>query len=94
MVGTEIQVRTERSIFVWRYEELFSQLKRALELTEQQECESAKELLEQVREQLDDDEEYKDLLGEWNLLMARMNFFDPDQAISYLQKARDMIDGR
>ncbi|MBQ7796760.1 MAG: helix-turn-helix transcriptional regulator [Lachnospiraceae bacterium] len=63
-------------------------------MTEQQECESAKELLEQVREQLDDDEEYKDLLGEWNLLMARMNFFDPDQAISYLQKARDMIDGR
>ena len=76
-----------------RDKELFSQLKRALELMEQRECEQAWKLLEQIHSELEEKEEYKELLGEWNLLAARMNFFEPDQAIPYLQKAREMIEG-
>ena len=78
---------------MWKYEELFSQLKRALEVMEQKDCEGAWHLLEQIREEVSGREEYRELEGEWNLLMARMYFYTPDQAIPYLQKAREMIDG-
>lgn len=49
-------------------------------------------LLEQIREEVSGREEYRELEGEWNLLMAHV-FLYPDQAIPYLQKAREMIDG-
>lgn len=79
---------------MWKYEELFSQFKRALELIERQDRTSAKVLLMEVKEALDGNEEYRELEGEWNLLMAKLNFRDLDLALPYLQKARDMIDGR
>ena len=77
-----------------KYEELFSQLKRALNMMEQRDYEGAWHLLEQIREVVEGKEEYKELEGERNLLMARIYFFTPDKAIPYLQKARELIKER
>lgn len=79
---------------MWKYEELFSQLKRALELMKEQDMTGAEVLLMEVKEKLERNEECKELEGEWNLLMAMHHFLDPDAAIPYLQKARSMIGGR
>ena len=57
---------------MWKYEELFSQLKRALTMMEQRDYEGSWHLLEQIREEVEGKEEYRELEGEWNLLMARM----------------------
>lgn len=75
-------------------EELFSQLKRALKMMEQRDYEGAWHLLEQIRETAEGKEEYRELEGEWNLLMARMYFYVPFKAVAYLKKAREMIKER
>lgn len=79
---------------MWVYEELFSQFKRALELFEKQDRRGAEILLMEVKDALEGNEEYRELEGEWNLLMAKLHFCDLDLALPYLQKARSMIKGR
>ena len=75
-------------------EELFSQLKSAFEWMEQKQFEQARTLLTALYDEVNESEEYGELLGEWNLLMGRLHFFEPDQALPYLQKARELIRGR
>ena len=60
----------------------------------QQDYEGAWHLLEQVREEVENKEEYRELEGEWNFLMAHLYYLTPDQAIPYLQKARERISGK
>lgn len=75
-------------------EELFSQLKRALEEMEEKKFEQARKILNELSDELNGTKEYEELLGEWNLLMGRLHVFEPDRAISYLQKARELISGK
>lgn len=72
-------------------EELFSQLKIALEWMEQKKFEQSRKLLSELSDEVSEKEEYRELLGEWHLLMGRLNVFEPDLAISHLQKARELI---
>ena len=60
-------------------------------MMELKDYEDAWHLLEKTRESVNGKEEYGELEGEWNLLMARMYFTSPDQAIPYLQRARELI---
>ncbi len=75
------------------YEELFSQLKRALESLKQRDPFVIDRELESVRKHIEEAGEYPELLGEWNLLMSMRWFMEPEKAIPYLEKARDLIGG-
>lgn len=79
---------------MWKYEDLFSQLKRALACLKEQDLNRAEGLLMEVKETLEDSEECPELAGEWNLLMAMCRFTEPDEAIPLLKKARERIHGQ
>ena len=79
---------------MWSYEDLFSQLKRALASLMEQDLDQAEVLLMEVKEALEDHEEWLELSGEWNLLMAMCRSMEPDTAIPLLEKAKEQIGGR
>ncbi len=68
-------------------------LKRALESIKQRDTANIVRQLEEIGRELDGNERYPELEGEWNLLMSMRWFLEPDQAIPYLEKARELIDG-
>ena len=77
-----------------KYEELFLLLKRALQSIKERDMAGLVERLEEVRRELDRTDRFPDLEGEWNLLMSMRWFLEPDRALPYLEKARELIDGR
>jgi len=78
---------------VWKYEELFSQLKRALACIKDQDLNRAESLLMEVKDAMENDGEDRELTGEWYLLLAMIRSRDPEQAIPLLKKARERIKG-
>lgn len=77
-----------------RYKELFDMLERALECIKERNVVRIEQQLAEVRKALDETTEYPELEGEWNLLMSMRWFLYPDQSIPYLEKARELINGR
>ena len=71
---------------MWVYEELFSQFKRALELFEKQDRRGAEILLMEVKDALEGNEEYRELEGEWNLLMAKWTTTSISKNMTMTQK--------
>ena len=78
---------------MWKYEELFSQLKRALACIKDQDLNRAESLLMEVKDAMENDGEDRELTGEWYLLLAMIRSRDPEQAIPLLKKARERIKG-
>ena len=76
-----------------KYEELFLLLKRALQSVKERDMTELEMRLEAVRRELDSSEPFPELEGEWNLLMSMRWFLEPERAIPYLEKARQLIDG-
>lgn len=79
---------------MWKYEELFSQLKRALACIKEQDLNRAERLLLEMKDEMENRGECRELAGEWYLLLAMARSYDPDQAISLLLKAKNLIGGR
>ncbi len=77
-----------------QYDELFSMLEGALESIKERKVPSIEERLAAVRKKLDETTEYPELEGEWSLLMSMRWFLYPDRSIPYLEKARELIQGR
>ena len=79
---------------MWMKKDLFSQFKRALECMKEQDLTGAKGLLMEVKEESENNREWPEGEGEWNLLMAMCHYLEPDRAIPLLEKARTLIHGR
>lgn len=60
----------------------------------EQDLDQAEVLLMEVKEALEDHEEWLHLSGEWHLLMAMCRSTEPDAAIPLLEKAKEQIGGR
>ena len=78
---------------MWKYEELFSQLKRALKCIEEQDLNRAESLLMEIEKADEDCEKFRELIGEKYLLLAMVRSLEPDKAIVLLQEARKRIQG-
>lgn len=78
---------------MWKYEELFSQLKRALTCIKEQDLNRAESLLMEMKDIPEEKEEFRELAGERYLLLAMVRSLDPDRAIPLLQEAKKRIHG-
>ena len=79
---------------MWMKKDLFSQFKRALASMKEQDLTEAKGLLMEVKDELENNREWPEGEGEWNLLMAMCHYLEPDRAIPLLEKARLLIHGK
>lgn len=79
---------------MWMKKDLFSQFKRALECMKEQDLTGAKGLLMEVKDELEDNREWPEGEGAWNLLMAMCYYLEPDRAIPLLEKAGTLIYGK
>ena len=78
---------------MYSYEELFSMLEQALQCIMERDTDGLVKHLEIAGQALEQTDRYPELEGEWNLLMSMRWFLEPDQAIRYLEKARELISG-